>query len=56
MSPGFELRPFGSTGIAVAPLGMAATYRPGRKAVYTAFDEGINLRIRHRQADEPRVE
>ena len=43
MSPGFELRPFGSTGIGVAPLGMAATYRPGRKAVYTAFDEGINL-------------
>ncbi|MCL5268494.1 MAG: aldo/keto reductase [Bacteroidetes bacterium] len=43
MSIGLESRPFGSTGIGVGPLGMAATYWPGKKAVHTAFEEGINL-------------
>ncbi len=43
MSSGFELRPLGSTGIQVTPLGLSATYMPGKKTAYTAFDEGIDL-------------
>jgi aryl-alcohol dehydrogenase-like predicted oxidoreductase len=43
MSSAFELRPFGSTGINVTPLGLSASYLPGRKSVFRAADEGINL-------------
>jgi len=42
--PGFSpLRPFGSTGIMVSPLGLSSSYRPGKHAVQLASDEGINL-------------
>jgi len=43
MSASSPLRPFGRTGIAVSPLGLSATYRPGKKAVRIAAEEGINL-------------
>ncbi len=43
MSASSPLRPFGRTGITVSPLGLSATYRPGKKAVRTAAEEGINL-------------
>jgi len=43
MSDPLPLRVFGSTGIAVSPLGLSATYRPGKKAVRMAAEEGINL-------------
>jgi len=33
----------GKTGFNVFRLGLAATYRPGKKTVYQALDEGINL-------------
>jgi len=32
----------GSTGIAVNRLGLSATYRPGKRAIYKALDEGFN--------------
>lgn len=43
MSSGLQLRPFGSTGIRVTSLGLSASYYPGKKAVYAAVDEGVNL-------------
>lgn len=43
MSNSFQLRPLGATGIDVTPLGMSASYYPGKKAVYEAVDQGINL-------------
>lgn len=43
MSSGFQLRPFGGTGINVSPMGLSASYFPGQKSVFAAFDEGINL-------------
>jgi aryl-alcohol dehydrogenase-like predicted oxidoreductase len=43
MSSTFQLRPFGDTGINVTPLGLSASYFPGKKAVYAAVDEGINF-------------
>ncbi len=43
MSTPFQLRPFGSTGISVTPLGLSASYRPGEKTVYAALEEGVNL-------------
>ncbi|MFH1881364.1 MAG: aldo/keto reductase [Planctomycetota bacterium] len=43
MSSAFQLRSFGSTGIHVTPLGLSASYYPGKKAIYAALDEGINL-------------
>ncbi|MBI5474459.1 MAG: aldo/keto reductase [Ignavibacteriae bacterium] len=43
MSSSLTLRPFGGTGINVTPLGLSASYFPGRKAIRTAFDEGINF-------------
>lgn len=43
MSNPLQLRPFGSTGINVTPLGLSASYFPGKKAVYAAAEEGINL-------------
>lgn len=41
-APSF-LRPFGSTGIEVSPLGLSASYRPGKKSIHIAAEEGINL-------------
>lgn len=32
----------GNTGLRVCRLGLSATYRPGKKAIYKALDEGIN--------------
>ena len=43
MSSPFQLRPFGNTGISVTPLGLSASYFPGRRSVYAAVDEGVNL-------------
>ncbi len=43
MAGTFQLRPFGNTGIHVTPLGLSASYYPGKKTVYAAMDEGINL-------------
>jgi len=37
------LRSFGSTGINVSPLGLSASYRPGKKSIQIAAEEGINL-------------
>jgi aryl-alcohol dehydrogenase-like predicted oxidoreductase len=39
----FQHRPLGKTGIAVSPLGLSASYYPGREAVDTAVDAGVNL-------------
>ena len=36
-------RILGSTGLKVFPLGLSTTYWPGKKTVYTAVDEGVNL-------------
>ena len=33
----------GNTGLEVFRLGLSASYWPGKKAVYTAFDAGVNL-------------
>lgn len=42
--PAFSpLRPFGRTGLQVSPLGLSASYRPGKHAIQTAAEEGINL-------------
>ncbi len=43
MSLAFQPRPFGSTGICVSPLGLSASYFPGKRAIHAAVDEGINL-------------
>ncbi len=43
MSSSFQLRALGNTGINVTPLGMSASYLPGKKAVYAAVEEGVNL-------------
>lgn len=43
MSIAFELRALGATGINVTPLGMSASYYPGKKAVWAAVDRGVNL-------------
>ena len=43
MSSAFQLRPLGITGINVTPLGLSASYLPGKNAVYAAAEEGINL-------------
>lgn len=43
MVPTFQLRPFGSTGIHVTPLGVSASYLPGQKTVHAAVEEGVNL-------------
>jgi hypothetical protein len=32
----------GNTGLKVHRLGLSATYRPGKKTIYKAVDEGIN--------------
>ncbi len=43
MSSAFQVRPFGNTGINVAPLGLSASYLPGRHTMHMAAEEGINL-------------
>ncbi len=43
MPSAFQLRPLGNTGLHVTPLGLSASYWPGKKTVYAAADEGINL-------------
>jgi len=43
MSDYLTPRQFGKTGINVTPLGLSATYMPGKKAIYLARNEGINL-------------
>jgi aryl-alcohol dehydrogenase-like predicted oxidoreductase len=43
MSTELPLRPLGRTGINVSRLGLSASYFPGKKAVYAAVDEGLNL-------------
>lgn len=39
----FIITTLGKTGIKVHPLGLSATYLPGKKAIRTAADEGINF-------------
>jgi aryl-alcohol dehydrogenase-like predicted oxidoreductase len=36
-------RVLGSTGLKVFPLGLSTSYWPGKKTIYQAIDEGINL-------------
>lgn len=36
-------RLFGSTGLTVSPLGLSASYWPGRKTIHLAIDAGINF-------------
>jgi aryl-alcohol dehydrogenase-like predicted oxidoreductase len=43
MSSEMQLRPFGSTGINVTPLGLSASYFPGKKTIHAAAEEGVNL-------------
>jgi aryl-alcohol dehydrogenase-like predicted oxidoreductase len=43
LSSALPLRAFGNTGISVTPLGLSASYYPGRATVYAAVDEGINV-------------
>lgn len=43
MASALQVRPFGSTGIHVTPLGLSASYYPGRKAIHAAVEQGINL-------------
>jgi aryl-alcohol dehydrogenase-like predicted oxidoreductase len=43
MPSSFQLRPLGNTGIGVTPLGLSASYWPGKKTVYAAVEEGVNL-------------
>lgn len=43
MSSHFPLRPLGNTGISVTPLGLSASYFPGRTTIRVAADEGINF-------------
>jgi aryl-alcohol dehydrogenase-like predicted oxidoreductase len=39
----FSDRPLGNTGISVTPLGISASYLPGRQAIHAAFDAGVSL-------------
>jgi aryl-alcohol dehydrogenase-like predicted oxidoreductase len=43
MSSALHLRPLGNTGISVTPLGLSASYFPGKKSVRAAVEEGVNL-------------
>jgi len=43
MASEFQLRPFGNTGLHVSPIGLSASYFPGRKTISRAVEEGINL-------------
>ena len=42
MSQDFTHTTLGNTGISVHRLGLSATNRPGKKAIYKAIDEGLN--------------
>ncbi|MDZ7363291.1 MAG: aldo/keto reductase [candidate division KSB1 bacterium] len=42
MNSDFLHASLGSTGIKVHRLGLSATYRPGKKTIYRALDEGLN--------------
>ena len=42
MGQDFFYTTLGMTNLKVSKLGLAATYRPGKKAVYRAIDEGVN--------------
>ncbi|MBM4162716.1 MAG: aldo/keto reductase [Ignavibacteria bacterium] len=43
MSSNFTHTVLGRTGICVHRLGLSATYRPGKRAIYRAIDEGANF-------------
>ncbi|MCX6825870.1 MAG: aldo/keto reductase [candidate division Zixibacteria bacterium] len=43
MNTDFTHTTFGNTGLRVHRLGLSASYWPGKKAVYKALDEGLNL-------------
>ena len=42
MSAEFLHSTLGRSGLRVHRLGLSATYRPGKAAIYRALDEGIN--------------
>ena len=42
MSEDFLHTTLGKTGLKVHRLGMSASYRPGRRTIYKALDEGLN--------------
>jgi aryl-alcohol dehydrogenase-like predicted oxidoreductase len=42
MNPDFLHTTLGATGLAVHRLGLSSTYRPGKKTLYRALDEGMN--------------
>ncbi len=43
MEQDFTYTTLGRTGLKAFRLGLSATYRPGKKAIYKAIDEGINF-------------
>ena len=43
MNQDFSHTTLGSTGITVHRLGLSATYRPGKRAIHEALDEGVNF-------------
>src|SRR5574337_23291 len=43
MNPDFSFATLGKTGRIVHRLGLSASYRPGKKAIYKALDEGVNV-------------
>jgi aryl-alcohol dehydrogenase-like predicted oxidoreductase len=43
MTQSFTHTTLGKTGLPVFRLGLSATYRPGKEAIYKAVDEGINF-------------
>jgi aryl-alcohol dehydrogenase-like predicted oxidoreductase len=43
MIPDFSFATLGKTGRSVHRLGLSASYRPGRKTIYKALDEGVNV-------------
>ncbi len=43
MATAFQHRPLGNTRIVVSPVGLSASYLPGRKAIHAALEEGVNL-------------
>jgi aryl-alcohol dehydrogenase-like predicted oxidoreductase len=43
MDKDFTHTTLGNTGITVNRLGLSATYRPGKKAIYKALDEGVDF-------------
>ena len=42
MEHDFPYTTLGKTKLTVSRLGLAATYRPGKRAVFRAIDEGVN--------------